>query len=233
MSGKNLARRSKVITNAAGLSGGKCYRNFAWSKLRHSSLRECRSSPLQTLNGLSGVCLVARLVRFLFDARDPQSVQKLCSACQENQILNAECGNWFAPVTLDSDEARQLREELRQEKEWKTPKLLQPTPSERLKLDLQNIEAGQVAYWVQLTLDLTLEATSTRYPSDVLLNLTQTPGWNAADPVTRERILRAAVQYINEGYPHNDQWFGTSSIFNVAIGGFHALALLMVAHDER
>ena len=175
----------------------------------------------------------ARLVRFTFDSSNPASIHKLYSACQANEMLNAECGNFFGAVRLDSDEAKQLREQLRQEKEWKTPKLLQPTPSERVQTDLQKIEAGQMAYWVQLTLDLTLEPTSTNYPYDIQLNLTEATGWKNADAVTRERILRAAMRYVHEGEPENDKWFGTPSTPYVAIGGFHALALLMVALNER
>ena len=51
-------------------------------------------------------------------------------------------------------------------KKWKTPKLLLPPPSERVEADLQKIEQGDVAYWVQLTLDLTLEPTSSHYVDD-------------------------------------------------------------------
>jgi hypothetical protein len=175
----------------------------------------------------------ARLVRFTFDSANTGHFQELYSACHANEIVNAECGNFFAPVRLDSDEANQLREQLRQEKEWKTPKVLQPTPSERVGSDLEKIEDGQITYWMQLTRDLTLEPTSTNYPYDIQLNLTETPGWKQADTVTRERILRAGVQYIQDGDAENDKWFGTRSTPYSAISGFHALALLMVAGNEH
>jgi hypothetical protein len=175
----------------------------------------------------------ARLVRFAFDPRDTKAVEKLWSACRANAILNAECGNFFAPIFLDSEEAKMLREQWRQEKEWKTPKLLQPAPSERIESDLLKIETGNMGSWVQLTLDLTLEPTSASYDDRAGPNLTETPGWKAADSLTRERILDAALRYIQEGDPQNDEWFRTSSIFYTAIGGFHALALLMVMEDAR
>lgn len=174
----------------------------------------------------------AKLVRFTFDSRNKAHCEKLYNACQANAILNAECGNFFSAVPLDSAEAEQLREALRQEKEWKTPKLLQPTPSERVQSDLQRIEAGQMAYWVQLALDLTLEPTSRNYSYDVELNLSATPGWKAADTGTRERILCAATRYLHDGDPENDKWFGTRNTPYTAISGIHALALLMVARNE-
>jgi hypothetical protein len=175
----------------------------------------------------------ARLVRFTFNSSDPASFKRLYNACQVNEILNAECGNFFAAVPLDSGEANLLREDLRQQKEWKTPKLLNPTPSERVQLDLQKIESGEMAYWVQLTLDLTLESTSTSYPHDIQLNLSEAPGWKTTDTSIKKRILRAAMRYIHEGDPENEKWFGTRSTPYIAIGGFHALALLMVASSER
>ena len=175
----------------------------------------------------------ASLVRFVFDASDQKTLAKLWSACQTNAILNSEYGGFFAPVELDSETAKMLREHWRQEKEWKTPKLLTPPPSELVESDLQKIEAGEIARWVQLTLDLTLEPTSTHYAHDLGPNLTDTPGWKAADSVTRKRILDAAVRYLQEGDPQNDEWFRTSSIPFTAKGEFHALALLMVTEDRR
>lgn len=175
----------------------------------------------------------ARLVRLAFDARDPKTAAKLWSACQTNAILNPECGGFFAPVPLDSEEAKMLREQLRQEKEWKTPKLLKPTPSELLETDLQKIEAGNISSWMQLTLDLTLEPTSTHYAADRGPDLRDTPGWKAADTVTRNRILDAALRYLQEGDPQNDEWFRTPSISYPPIAGFHALTLLMVMEDPR
>jgi hypothetical protein len=175
----------------------------------------------------------ARLVRFAFDPRDAKAREKLWSACQTNAILKAECGDFFGPVTLDSEEAKMLREQLRQDKEWKTPKLLTPTPSELVESGLQKIEAGNMSSWVQLTLDLTLEPTSRNYGDDLGPNLTETPGWKEADGVTRNRILDAAVRYVQEGDPQNEQWFRTQSISYSAIGGFRALALLLVLEDPR
>jgi len=183
-------------------------------------------------NASASARVEARLVRFTFDSNNRAHFEKLYNACQGNEILNAECGNFFAAVPLDSAEADQLRDLLRQDKERKTPKLLDPTPSERVQTDLQKIEAGQMAYWVQLALDLTLEPTSTNYSYDVQLNLSESPGWKTADTATRETILSAAVRYLQEGDPENDKWFGTRNTPFTAVGGIHALALLMAARSE-
>jgi hypothetical protein len=175
----------------------------------------------------------ASLVRFAFNSSDQKIVAKLWSACQINATLNAECGGFFAQIELDSEAAKILREHFRREKEWTTRTLITPPPSERVKSDLDKIEAGDTIYWVQLTLDLTLEPTSTHYAADAGPDLTDTPGWKAADNVTRRRVLDAAVRYLREAAPHNDEWFRTASIPYAAIGGFRALALLMGTEDAR
>ena len=175
----------------------------------------------------------ARLVRLAFDASDQKIVSKLWSACQTNMILKAECGGFFEAIELDSPEAKLLREQLTHEKEWKTPKLLTPPPCERVENDLTMIEAGKMDFWVQLTLDLTLEPTSSHYAADAAPDLTDAPGWRAADTLGRKRILDAADRYLKEGDPKNDAWFWTSSIPFSAISGVHALALLMVTGDAR
>ena len=60
-----------------------------------------------------------------------------------------------------------------------------------------------------------------------------TPGWKAADSPTRKRILDAAVRYLQDGDPQNEQWFRTNTIPFPAIAGFRALALLMITEDTR
>jgi hypothetical protein len=174
----------------------------------------------------------ATLVRCVFDWRDQKAFAKLWAACKTNEVLNAECGGFFAQVELDSEAAAMFREHWRQEKEWKTPKLVEPPPSERIDRDLRKVEAADMTFWMQLTLDLTLEPTSAHYAVDVA-NLTNTLGWKAADGVTKSRVCDAAVRYLQEGDPQNGEWFQTSSIPYPPIAGFHALALLAVVEDPR
>src|SRR5262249_5896578 len=153
----------------------------------------------------------ARFVLLTFDWRDQRAFAKLWSACQSNEILNAECGRLFAPIQVDSELAKMLRDQLKQENEWKTPKLLSPPPSELIERDLRSVEAGDMIWWPQLTLDLTLMPTSSHY-GDLGSDLTETPGWKAADASVRKRILDAAVRFLLEGDPQNDQWFHTATI---------------------
>lgn len=124
------------------------------------------------------------------------------------------------------------RDRLAQQKEWKTPKLLDPPPPERIKTRLSRIESGQTGEWLWLVCDLTLEPTSqhTTLPGP---NLTVLPGWVAAEESTRERIVAAAERYVNDGEPENETWIGTAAMPGVAITGYHALSLLLIVSEER
>jgi predicted NACHT family NTPase len=175
----------------------------------------------------------ARLARMTLVSGDMRAMNAVYEGSQKNEILKAECGSIFEPILLDSDLAKSLKEEHRLQQEWKTPKLLDPPPSELVKKNLENVEDGNVASWVELASNIRLEPTSTHYPFDPLLDLTQAPGWNAADSATQERIVKAAIRYAEAGDPQNEQWVETAGILGTAIAGFQALVLLSAKDEER
>ena len=176
--------------------------------------------------------ILAELVCLTFDGGDRETAAKLWSACQSNRHLSAKCLGLFGPVDLDSEQAKILREAFIERKKWATPKILVPSPSDRIETTLRAFEAGNVSSWVQLILDLTLEPTSTHYELAASPDPRDTPGWRAADASTRGRILSAATQYLLHGDPQNSEWFRTTAIPYAAIGGYRALALLM-AEEAR
>jgi hypothetical protein len=174
----------------------------------------------------------AKLIFQVFDERNRASIERLWFACSENEILKREYGAFFEPIALDSPQAQLLRDRLAQQKAWKQPKLLDPPPSERIMTRLSRIESGQTEEWLWLVCDLTLEPTSqhTTLPGP---NLTVLPGWVAAEETVRERIVSAAVRYVNDCEPDNETWIGTAAMPGVAITGYHALSLLLIVAEER
>jgi hypothetical protein len=168
--------------------------------------------------------LQANLVRRIVDTSQPDQMRMLWLACQTNAVLNERCNQLFW-VPLDSEEVRMLRENL-QRRQQPAGKLLDPPPEARVEQDLANIEQGKLVEWVQLTRDLSLKPTSTQWDLDNP-DLAALPGWASSTDVTRERIVAAAVRYVDEGEPENDKWFNTSQIYFSAIAGFQALALLL------
>ena len=107
----------------------------------------------------------ARLARLTLVSDDMPAMNAVYEGCQTNEILKAECGSIFEAILLDSEVAKSLKEEYRQEQKRKTPKLLDPPPSERVKKNLENIEAGNVASWVDLASNIRLEPTKATHSS--------------------------------------------------------------------
>ena len=178
----------------------------------------------------SSAQLEAKLVGYVFDWRSRESFDRLYAACQSNEILKSECGNIFGPVALDSPEVQLIRKNSTLEKAWKERKVLHPPPSERIERDLGHIEAGNIADWMALVFDLSLEPTSSGYGA-LGADLTSFPGWQAANSSTKDRILEAAFRFVSEADPNTETWINTNSTPVAAIVGFHALALLLVAAE--
>lgn len=174
----------------------------------------------------------ASLVSFVFDWRCTPEVERLYAACQANDVLRAECGTFFGPMELDSPLAKSLRENLEQEKTLAQPKLLDPPPSELVAERIARFEKGELTEWVDLVFHLTLKPTSQRFEMPGP-DLTTLPGWQCADASTRNRIVSAALRYVNEGDPQNETWVGTSTVPYAAETGYHALALLLTVAQAK
>jgi hypothetical protein len=73
---------------------------------------------------------------------------------------------------------------------------------------------------------MTLEPTSAFYEEEYQADLTTLPGWKAATPETRERIVRAAGRYLLVGDPENDRWLPINTQTYSSLAGYKALVLL-------
>ena len=182
-------------------------------------------------NGSPAAVKLAKVVRRAINSSDPEQMQMLALACEQNPTLKAECKDLFEPIMLDSQQARMLREDLQDRKPRQLP-LLDPPPHERVARDLAEFEAGDLSKWIALTWDLSLEPNSTGYDA-TSPDMTAMPGWKAADANTKARIIRAALRYVIEGEPETEAWFETDQIYNSAIAGFRALALLSTSIPEE
>jgi hypothetical protein len=179
----------------------------------------------------TGSATEAKLVRRTINSSDPEQMRLLQRACEQNEKLDAESKDLFEPIMLDSEQARMLREDLR-DRQRPQPKLVDPSPQERISRGLSDIEAGDISKWIALTWDLSLEPTSTAY-DQTSPDLTSLPGWKAADPSIQARIIQSALRYLREGEPQNEDWFGTNQIYHSAIAGFRALALVSTAAPDE
>jgi len=167
---------------------------------------------------------------------EPAYLEALSAVCESNSNLKARLGDLFY-VELDTPEAVSMKANYALMTDWskrevKQSPLLEPAPSERVETMLSRFERGDLSAWWRLNRELTLEPRSTHYGDELEWNITSLPGWSAADPQTRMRIVAAAKQYVIEGDPEAPEWFGTNLIHFPAFAGYRALLLLLLQEQE-
>jgi len=189
-------------------------------------LEELRASQSEKTKSLW-----ARLIFHLFDRGDVQQLSAIITASEQEPALQAEFSPLLRPVTLDSPEARRMREDYSEAKKWEQggrqarPPVV-PPPQERIATLLDRFESGDASAWWQLNLEMTLEPDSSHYGNDLELDLTELPGWKAASDVTRTRMVAAAKRYLMVADPETQTWLGTKTWHRPAAAGYRALKLL-------
>jgi hypothetical protein len=178
--------------------------------------------------------LIARLVRF----DDRAGVEAVLAAREREPTLHAVTSPLFDAVELDSDQARQGREdyEIWREDVRQVESPLDPPPTERVAGLLERFQAGETDSWWMLNLDLTLEPTSSHYGDEFEADLTALPGWGAANTDVRDALVDAAERYAVEVSPRPETWVKESERLNVYrpdFAGFRALHLLLTRAPQR
>jgi hypothetical protein len=105
--------------------------------------------------------------------------------------------------------------------------ILTPPPKERVLNCLDKLEAGNLDYWWQLCMEMTLVPNCRRYGNDFEYDLTKLPGWEEAEPETRNRIVNGAKKYLLEQTNIKYDWIGTNNYCRSALAGSKAFLLLL------
>lgn len=177
----------------------------------------------------------AMIIRSLLPRGVP--LEPVMKARERSGVLRDLTSAWFDPVPLSSEESTGARTA------WERSKRLRldvdrnaaeaPDMAARVGAALDRFEDGDLdAFW-QLNAELSVEQGGRHYGGDFQSDLTAFPGWKAADPSTRERIVAAARRYLAEGEPRPDEWFAQNRIWRPAWAGYRALRLLSEHHPEE
>ncbi len=179
--------------------------------------------------------LYAQLVGRTFSYGDRENWEVVIQASQSGGALTEVLASRFAAIPLDSPIAQEWRELAQNEEQQRSQQvhtLVTPPPAELIAQRLHQFENGIMDAWWLLNLDLTLRPGSKRYGPEHAFDLTQEPGWQAADDQTKLRILAAAEKYLLLQDPEPDRWFGTSHPLRPALAGYRALHLLLSEQPE-
>ena len=180
--------------------------------------------------------LIARLISWLYDRRDPRQLGLVFLAQKRIPVLAEEVGGHFETVWFGSPEMDRYLEQHRKQQEWETrrePPVLDPPPLERVLNRLGQVETGDHAMWWDLLRQASLEPNSTHFAAEWWADPTRLPVWKAADEPVRERIIGAAVVYLRRQGADSDEWFGTDTYPEIELAGYGALALLLQVTSER
>jgi hypothetical protein len=181
--------------------------------------------------------LWAKLVLMTFDWT-PEKLEKVWEAKKSIPALEKEFEDLFSPIELDSDRARRLRKTHEMVTRSQKESIGGPPPPsfhEIIGKQLDKFESGDTNAWWVLTLELTIKLKGRNYfyGDELQSDLTSTPGWNAIDVLTRERVIRTAYEYLLRADPHTDDWFGKNIFHRPAAAGYKALHLLQKLAPEQ
>jgi hypothetical protein len=178
---------------------------------------------------------VLKLFSFLVSWTDSKHLDDILEAREQIPEFKKEL-SWLDPVEIDSPEGRKqkakylkhLRLEKRLERHRNLP-LLKPSPIERVQILLDKFEKGEKDAWWQLNREMTLKPNSRYYDgaSEFESDLTKLPVWEESDEELRERLIRAAKEYVLHPPEMDLSWLGTNTVNRPHWAGYRALILLM------
>lgn len=175
--------------------------------------------------------MLAAVVREAFDRWDDEQRELVYRAYQRNPALADEVGRFFDPIELSSELAekqRDLHEKIHgRSKGLPEPSAPDPPIAELVVRSLDDFEAGNVdAFW-HLNYYMIFDERGFLKVVEEAWDLTELPGWEAADSATKARMIEAAARYVLDGNPRTDEWLGKDSPHRPALAGYRALRLLV------
>ena len=172
---------------------------------------------------------LCNLVESVYNTDDIRQFEQLQGGASRWPLLFGRYRYLFEGIPIDSPEAQQAKETHRMMNSFKktAPPLLTPSPAERIADALERFEAGTWRAFFWLNLHLTLTPTSQYYGDDLEFDLTALPGWQQADPLTRDRIVKAAERYLEIGKTSVMNWVGTNHCNHNDYAAFRAFLLLL------
>ena len=181
------------------------------------------TSPIPGLNPQS----LCALIQAVFNPWEPFQFELLYDVAMRWPPLHQSYDNLLDGVPLNSQRAAEMRQyhELELEHQRLRPAPIDPPPADRVRMELERFEAGDIDAWWRLNLDLTLEPASAHY-DELQSRIIKMPGWIAADEATRSRIIAVARKYLSDAQPLVRKWLGTNSYRRGDLAAYRALVLL-------
>ncbi|KIL40266.1 hypothetical protein SD70_14885 [Gordoniibacillus kamchatkensis] len=171
----------------------------------------------------------AVLIKYTFNDSNPEDVELVYSAIQNNEMLAEQCGQFFISIPIDSEQARELKDSYMRRVKWLEPRKeyppIHPSIDERIGLRLNEFEAGDLDAWWRLNWDLGIKEENRRV-EEFEPNIKSLPNWSKVSICDEERMLSAARKYLVEKNIDATDWFGTNTLHRPAMAGYRALRMV-------
>ncbi len=171
----------------------------------------------------------------------PEILSQICKACDENELLRREFEEIFAPIELNSEKAKQLKEHFNETFKWRRERelkqkeretLVNPSPLERTLEFINRFEDGEIEAFWQINFYMMFLPTGYSEGNELESNMTKFPVWKELSDANKSRIINAAKNYLLKGDPQTEQWIGTNTIYRPAFAGYKAIILLQKYEPE-
>jgi hypothetical protein len=186
-----------------------------------------------TVKDVSQKTTIANWLSRICDLTNLDQMSTLYGLCEREAIFKEIFREWFDAVEFGTERAIKQKEWFlaSQSVDESSPKV-DPPLAERIRMQLEKIEQGNVSSWWVLNRELTINEAIARYGNEFEQDITELPGWKSSDNGIKERILSAAKRYISEGEPNNKKWLGKNIIYWPAMAGYRALRLVLKENSE-
>ncbi|HEY2323977.1 MAG TPA: ATP-binding protein [Thermoanaerobaculia bacterium] len=172
------------------------------------------------------------------NANLPQQLGMIIDAFSDVPLLGKRFKPHLKPIKLNSNLARQLRKqydeiEQRRSRVREPPVVQRPDPAVLVDRFLTEFEKGNLDGFWEANLHLTVGPDRQQFGDDFERDLRRLPGWQNATSTTRERLVRAAEQYVRKQQPHLQEWIGTNTYHRPDLAAIRALLLLKNEAPDR
>jgi hypothetical protein len=171
---------------------------------------------------------LAQLFQLSYRLSDPVHVNAVLELPEDHPLVVDVVSDWRRPVRLDSDQAREMREQWQLLNAYELPEQEADDGgiNQRIALHVDAALAGDPAgFWLATRL-VTVRPGTVHYMSEFQPDLTAHLRWEQLDQGIRDRMLQAAELYLQTGQCAPEEWLGKEVVFFPAQAGYRALLLL-------
>ena len=168
----------------------------------------------------------------IFRFGDARQADALLEAAQHSNCLAVEFEVYLGSVELNSARAEQARNAQQEREKWtKFREARRKDGKAELAKLLDLAELGELEAWSSVPWALAIGPEG-KAPEFSFTDLAAKPGWLAADPVTRVRIIDAADNFVKNFDPKTSEWLTSNSWPSSVIAGLAGFCLLVLERPE-